>query len=414
MKQPTRPIQFIPQLCKTYCLTNGLRYSSSLALALFLVIVAPLGAADVTWTNGAGNSLWNLTDMNWNTGVWNNGNGDGAIFGATGVGAINVTSQINVNSVGFTANGYTLNGTGPLTLVNGSSSLGTRNIFVDTGFTATVSTPINSSLGLTKQGQGSLQLAVPITFSGFGLSLTAATNILPVDIYAGGLSSQTPSQYSGTTQIMNTSVLPTTTRLGISNGLFDFGGLNITLGSITFYDDTDFFAFNPATNTAGIGITGTGTLTVTGEINVLGNPFGFNVGSNTIAPNLDFGGGTQVIRVSNAQTQNQWGALQMMGVLSNGSLLKTIGFNQNGVMAPGDGIGLFGNNTYTGSTRIGGGTNAATGTNASTSIEVIGTGALSLQGANGSYLSATTIQAFSGATFQLENNASIGGAGNFS
>lgn len=134
--------------------------------------------------------------------------------------------------------------------------------------------------------------------------------------------------------------------------------------------------------------------------------------------NLDMGGGTQVIRVSNAQAQTQWGGLQMMGVLSNGSLLKTVGFNQNGVMAPGDGIGLFANNTYTGSTRIGGGFNAVTGTNASTSVEVIGNstigGAFSIQGANGSYLSATTLQAFSGGLFQIDNNASIGGAGSFS
>lgn len=417
MKQPTRLNQSIPQLCKTYRLTNGLRYSSSLVLALLVVIVAPLRGADVTWTNGSGSSLWNLADMNWNTGVWSNANGDGAIFSSTGAGAINVTSLIDVSSIGFTANGYTLNGSGPLMFVNGSSSLGTGHIFVDNGLTAAISAPINSSLGLQKHGQGTLQLAVPITFSGFGLSLTAATNILPVDIYAAGLSSQTPSQYSGTTPITNTSVLPTTTRLGISNGQFDFGGNNQTLGAITFYNDNDFFAFNPGTNTAGIGITGTGALRVTGDITVLGNQFGFNVGSNSIAPNLDFGGGTQVIRVSNAQVQNQWGALQLMGVLSNGSLLKTIAFNQNGVMAPGDGIGLFNNNTYTGSTRISGGFNAVTGTNASTSVEVVGANvaaALSLQGANGSYLSATTLQAFSGGTLQIDNNSSIGGTGNFS
>ena len=83
----------IPQLCKTYRLTKGLRYASSLALALLFVIVAPLPAADVTWNNGAGTSLWNLTDMNWNTGVWNNANGDGAIFDGTGAGAINVTTH---------------------------------------------------------------------------------------------------------------------------------------------------------------------------------------------------------------------------------------------------------------------------------------------------------------------------------
>src|SRR5262249_16373721 len=125
----------------------------------------------------------------------------------------------------------------------------------------------------------------------------------------------------------------------------------------------------------------------------------------------------QVFRVSNGTIQNQWAALQMTGTLSNGSLLKTMGFNSNGVMAAGDGIGLFGNNTYTGSTRIGGAINLVTGTNPSTSVEVIGNsaaGVFSLQGANGSYLSATTIQAFSLGTFQIDNNSAVGGAGSFS
>ncbi|MFL6530835.1 MAG: beta strand repeat-containing protein, partial [Chthoniobacterales bacterium] len=382
------------------------------SLLLTFLSITPLLAADVTWDNGFGNFLWDLSSPNWSGALWNNAPGNGAVFGATGAGAINVSAPINVDSLGFLANGYTLNGTGPITFVKGSSTLGTGNVFVDTGLTATINAPINSSLGLTKRGQGTLQLGGPITFSGLGRVVTPGTNILAVDIYAGGISGQTPSAYSGITRIMNTSVLPTTTRLGVSNGLFDFGALNQTLGSITFNNDQDSFAFNPATRTAGVGLTGTGTLRVTGDINVLGNVTATNNGANSIANNVDFGGGTQVFRVSSSSIQAQGGALQMTGILSNGSLLKTLGFNQNGVMVAADGIGLFGNNTYTGSTRISGGTNVVTGTNASTSVEVIGSSngsVLSLQGANGSYLSATTIQAVSGATFQIDNNASLAG-----
>src|SRR5436190_9434482 len=394
---------------------NGFRYASSLALALLFVLVAPLRAADVTWTNGAGTSLWNLTDLNWSTGAWNNANGDGALFDATGAGSINVTSPINVDSMNLFASGYSFNGTGPLTFVNGTGTLASGIINVDPHFAVTINTAISSSIGVSKQAPGTLTLAGPMTFSGLGLPLTSATNILAVDIYASGISGQSPSDYSGITRIMNTSVLPPTTRLGVSNGLYDFGALNLTLGSITFYNDQDFFAFDPATRTAGIGITGTGTLRVTGDITVLGNVSGFNSGSNAIAPNLDFGGGTQVFRSSSATVQAGSGALQMTGVLSNGSLLKTIAFNQNGVMNGGDGIGLFGNNTYAGSTRISGGLNVVAGTNASTSVEVFGNSAfstLSLQGANGSYPSATMIQPFSGATFQIDHNAALGVPGN--
>ena len=97
---------------------------------------------------------------------------------------------------------------------------------------------------------------------------------------------------------MNTGVLPTTTRLGLSNGLVDLGGNSITLSSVTFTNDLDFTPFNPATGSAGVGIIGTGTLSVTGDINVLSSPGGFNSGSNSIATNLDLGGGTQVIRTA--------------------------------------------------------------------------------------------------------------------
>jgi len=300
MKQPTHPNQSILQLCKSYRLTNGLRYSSSLALALVFVIVAPLRAADVTWTNGAGSSVWNLTDMNWNTGVWNNANGDGAIFNGNGVGAINVNAQINVDSLTLTANGYSFNGTGPLTFVFGTSTPGTGIINVNAGFDIPVTAPINSSVGLGKIGAGILELGAPMTFSGVGLPATPATNILPVDIYAAGLSGGPPG---GTIQILNTSVLPATTRLGFSNGLFDLGANNITVASVTSTNDQDFVAFNPAIGAAGAGIIGTGTLRVTGDINVLGQVAGFNSGSNSIANNMDFGGGTQVFRVSNGRSR---------------------------------------------------------------------------------------------------------------
>ena len=151
---------------------------------------------------------------------------------------------------------------------------------------------------------------------------------------------------------------------------------------------------------------------MTGEINVLSSPGGFNSGSNSIATNLDLAGGTQVIRTAGVPNVSLYGALQLTGVLSNGSLLKTYGFNPNGMMVAADGMGLFANNTYTGPTVINGGFNAVTGTNASTAVEVVGANTvLSLQGANGSFLSATTVLAASGGTLTLDNNASIGGAG---
>ena len=416
MKQPTCPNQSIPQLYQTSRLTKGFRFASSLALALLFVFVAPLRAADVTWTNGNGTSLWNLTDLNWNTGVWNNANGDGAIFDATGAGPINITSPINVDSLDLMASGYSFNGTGPLIFVDGTSTLSSGptspRINVDTHFNVTINTPINSSVGPAKVGGGTLYLAGPMTFSGIGFPATPGNNLIPVDLSVGGLGlSNFPG---GTLVVTNTGVLPSTTRLGLGNGLVDLGPNSVTLGSVTFTNDLDTTPFNPATGSAGVGIIGTGTLTVTGEINVLSSPGSFNAGSNSIATNLDFGGGTQIIRTAGVPLVSLQGALQLTGVLSNGSLLKTYGFNPFGMMVVADGMGLFGNNTYTGSTVINGGFNAVTGTNASTFVEVAGAGTLyqlSLQGANGSYLSAPTVLAAGGGTLTLDNNASLGGAG---
>jgi len=396
--------------------TRPRRFYFLFIVALVACAAAQVRAGDVTWDNGAATSSWNISDVNWSGSAWNNANGDGATFSSTGAGAINVNAPINVNSLNFMVNGYNLGGTGPLTFVDGSSTLGTGFISVNPNRTAVISTPISSSLGLLKFGGGTLQLSGPITFSGQGFPLagSGASAFLPIDIYVAGASGVSAG---GTLQINNSSVLPSTARVGISNGLMNLGANNVTLGALTFINQADFSVFNSTTNSAGTGIIGSGTLKVNGEINVLSEPSGNN-GSNTIAANLNLGGGTQIFRVACGGLFLQWGALQLMGSLSNGSLLKTGGYFAGGGGASAmDGMGLFGNNTYTGSTRINGGASVVTGTNASTFVEVSGQQnacVLSLQGANGSYLSATTIQVVTGGAFQIDNNSGVGGSGSFS
>ena len=388
------------------------RCSFLLTLALLFVIAGPLRAADVTWNNLTGNFKWDLTDANWSTGLWNNANGDGAIFGPTGMGTITVTEPINANSIGFTANGYTLDGPGPINLVNGNSSLGTGFIFVDDTLTARINSPINTSVGLFKRGGGVLELGGPVTFSGSGTTFLQ-NGLLRVDVIAAGLSEQ--NNPGGTLRVLNTSVFAPTTRVGINNGLIDFGANDQTLASVVFNNQSDAVPWDPAIRAAGAGLIGTGTLRVTGDINVIGQTFG-NDGANTIANNLDLGGGTQVIRTSQAGQSLLWGALQLTGTLSNGSLLTTVSLNGvNGFSVAADGMSLLGNNTYTGSTTINGGYNIASGTNASTSILVSGNNGppgagnnLTLFGANGSFLSANTIQLYSGGQLILDNTFADG------
>ena len=216
---------------------------------------------------------------------------------------------------------------------------------------------------------GHSELGGPITFSGGGISIDPRGN-LPTDIVVGGGSSSGIS--GGTIKILNTSVLPATARLGVSNGLFDFGANNITIAALNFVNQSDGLTlWNPATGVAGAGVFGTGTLRVTGEITTLG-VFGDNFGSNSIGNNLDLGGGTQIVRTASNGSFIDFRALQFSGVLSNGSLLKTFGLTENGVLGQPDGIALYGNNTYTGSTTFNGGRSIITGTNATTSFQVVG------------------------------------------
>ena len=111
-------------------LRRGAAFTLASAIMFSGAMNSPLRAADVTWDNGSANLLWDLSSLNWSGAAWNNLAGDGAIFGPTGVGTIDVTAPINVNSLNFTANGYTLGGAGSLTFVDGSSTFGTGFINV--------------------------------------------------------------------------------------------------------------------------------------------------------------------------------------------------------------------------------------------------------------------------------------------
>jgi len=364
-------------------------------------------AADVTWDNGSANSQWDTSSLNWTGAAWNNAGGDGAVFGAAGVGAIDVTGPVNVNSLNFGTDGYLLTGAGSLNIVNGISTQTTGVVNVATGATAKINVPINSSLGFQKIGEGVLELSAPCTFGG-GIPLVD-NGLLRADLIVGGTTGPLPS---GRLRIMNSGVVPASTRASVAQGLLDIGGNNVTLSALTFVNQTNVTAWDPVAQAAGSGVIGSGTLRVTGEINVIGVTGG-NQSSNTISANLDMGGGTQVVRVGVNSSFGLSSALQFVGSISNGSLFKSIGVTQAGVQGSVDGMGLFGNNTYTGATLLNSGPSVITGTNATTSLKIGGQGgpvgsSVTLQGANGSLGSATQILAFGAGIFAIDNNAAIG------
>jgi autotransporter-associated beta strand protein len=384
-----------------------------LAAVLLAGFASVAMAADKTWDNGSSNSSWDVTSINWSGTAWNNANGDGAIFGNALAGTVNVPGPITANSINFLG-AYTLSGTGPITLTSaGGSTLTSGVINADGGATTTINVPINSSTtafqAVSLLGGGVLALSAPVNVTATEVFTPGGplTNPLGGNVIVGRAGN---ASVASTLRLLNAGLVPAaTTVLMGGGGILDIGNNNLTLGALNFVNQN--FGLNYGSQ---YGVVGAGTLKVTGEINVVGDLSGNNFG-NLIATNLDMGGGTQVIRSAEGSAFAGPATLMLTGVISNGSLLKTIGYNQNGALVgSSDGIGLLGNNTYTGSTTINGGQNGfgfsmTTGTNASMSLKVA-TSFLSVQGANGSYGAATDIQVVSGGTLTLDNNAVFGSA----
>lgn len=110
-------------------------------------------AADQTWLDANANNNWNSTDANWNgSAAWTQGSN--AIFGGTGE-SVSVTESINVGTITFSSNGYTLNGRA-LTLGTGTINTGANN--------ATFGSSLSGAT-LTKTGAGTLTLSGGVAFS---------------------------------------------------------------------------------------------------------------------------------------------------------------------------------------------------------------------------------------------------------
>src|SRR5262245_48256873 len=136
---------------------RSVRAGMALAAVVGAASAVPLHAGDVNWNNGSSDFLWNTSSMNWTGAAWNNANGDGAIFGATGVGAINVTTPVNVNSLNFTVDGYSLSGS-DITFVNGTSTQTTGVVNVPAGVSATINNNIINAVTFQKVGAGTATL----------------------------------------------------------------------------------------------------------------------------------------------------------------------------------------------------------------------------------------------------------------
>ena len=375
---------------------------------LVLLMAAVLGASvpaayagDKTWNNGSADGLWNTTSLNWSGVAWSNA-GDAALFGGAGQGTITVPGAINVRSFNVTAGNYTLAGAGGLSIVStGSGTAAPNSILVNTGSTLTINAPLSSSIGLYKDGAGTLQLGAAVSFPAPG---TTPIQGDAVNLQIGQNNGINPIGGAGTVELTAASVLPTNASVAIGNGWLNIGAFNTTLGRLVYMNTMAGGTFGANGNN---GVYGSGTLKVSGQILAQYN-LGSDGSSNSLAANLDMNGGTQQFMVNTVPTSLGYTGLHVTGVISNGELFKSYTNSQAG------GIGLYANNTYTGATTINGslgGTftaqafgNVVAGTNASTSLNVVN-GVLTLYGANGSYASASTVNVVAAGTLSLDNNS---------
>jgi len=126
------------------------RIIGSLALASLLPGIAQ--AASNTWNNQSGNFLWDTTSLNWaSPTAWADGND--AVFGATGVGTVNLGTPITVHNQTFDTAGYTIQGAGNTMTLAGT----TPTITVNGNTTNSVS--LQGTDGLTIQGNGVLLIS---------------------------------------------------------------------------------------------------------------------------------------------------------------------------------------------------------------------------------------------------------------
>lgn len=378
-------------------------------LATALAAMGNAQAVSVYWDNGSGDSLWNTNSINWSSNAWNNAAGNVAVFDITGTGPITVPGAVTAQALNFAVAGYSLSGTGSITLAPGTTTSPKAGTIV-TGWDVAVDVqvPVHSNVGLTKLGNGTLTLGTQNAISGsIPLFVFEDGGAVTADVLIGGISSG--YQYGGTLALTASNALPATTDVAIGYGYLDVGTNSVTVKDLIFTNHSQWMPWNTTVN-ANNGVIGSGTLQVTGDIHVFGQHFGADNYGNAIAANVDLGGRTQMIRIGRMSSFGLETSLMFTGAISNGSIYKTYGYGYDGSNSGSDGMALYANNTYTGATLINGGNCVATGTNATTDVKLVNA-LLTLQGENGSMLSAPEFKVIMDSTLQLDSTRSVGASG---
>lgn len=141
--------------------------SGLLSLVLLQLAGYPAAGATLTW-NGGLSGDWQNGAGGWTSGGpanWNSATPDTALFAGVAPAAVTVNAGgVTVDDVTFSATGYSIGGTGTITLSNTTLDVGS-------GHTATITAALAGTTGLVKSGAGTL------VFGGTNKSYTGGTTI---------------------------------------------------------------------------------------------------------------------------------------------------------------------------------------------------------------------------------------------
>lgn len=134
----------------------------TLPVLLAMQTAVHVHALPLVWGDGASNMQWDTVSQNWLSGAtpttWNNAADDDAVFGAAGIGTVNLLTGIAADSLTFKSAGYTIAGN-TLTLAG-------PNACVTNNADATIASTLAGSAGLAKAGNGTLTLAGNLAYTG--------------------------------------------------------------------------------------------------------------------------------------------------------------------------------------------------------------------------------------------------------
>jgi autotransporter-associated beta strand protein len=311
-------------------------------------------ADDLTWNGG---STW--LNRFGDSVAWDNTLADGATFGATGAGAVNLSSATTLRGLTFNATGYTLSGA-PLTLV-GSSAIAANAA-------AAISSVITGSAGLNKTGSDVLTLSGANTYTG-GTTITAGTLKLSGGGTLGAITSSVTAaggtlDLGGTTQ---TAGVATISGGAITNG---------TLVATAFDGRSGEVGASLSGANATLTKTNSGTLALSGANTYSGGTV-LNAGTLSVASSAALGGNANpltfsggLLRITGTTLANldsraiNWKTFKGGFDIADARHTFTISTAIGGASLTKAGAGtlkLTGVNTYTSDTIINGGTLAVGG-----------------------------------------------------